>query len=170
MERGAHAEASGVSTCIFFPRTFIRLPRVPELRRLRLQVATATGSLRLRCKHVTRKRGVDHTWRGDGWTSTEPEDRSRALARCHEHPRGGHREVASCRIHLLPPRATQVASKPARVAPPQPACPSNGARRHAARLGVTARGTRVHEPWPEFRFRFSRLFPPAGIMCPFAPT
>ena len=35
--------------------------------------------------------------------------------------------------------------------PPQPPCPSNGARRHAAppaSAGVTALATRVHEPWP----------------------
>ena len=45
-------------------------------------------------------------------------------------------------------RQTPGASKPTRVAPPQPACPSNGARMHAARLGVAAQGTRVREPWP----------------------
>ena len=46
---------------------------------------------------------------GDGWTSTEPEVGLRALARCHEYPRAGHREVAPCRrIRPLPPRARRV--------------------------------------------------------------
>ena len=42
----------------FFSRTFFRLPRVPELGRIGLQVDT--GIPWLRCKHVARKQGVVH--------------------------------------------------------------------------------------------------------------
>ena len=86
-------------------------PAAPELRRLGQQLATRLAS-RARFKR-----------RRDGQISTEPDVGSQALARCHEHPPAGHRDP-------LPPRATQAASKLAPVALPQPACPSNGVRRH----------------------------------------
>ena len=121
----------------------------------------ATVNLLLRCKHVALA-GRGPRGGGDGRPSTEPADGSRVPAQCHEHPRAGHQGVAPCRrIRPLPPRATQVASKPARVVPPQPACPSSGARMHAARPGVAARGTRAHEPWPTV-VRRSR---PPGRTC-----
>ena len=51
---------------------------------------TRSGFAASRGKGVLPPSRAWFTRRGDGWTSTEPEVGSRALARCLEHPRAGH--------------------------------------------------------------------------------
>ena len=72
--------------------------------------------------------------------------------------------LRSCRICSLrlavPLTATEAASGPARAAPPQPACPSNVAKRH---VSAPTLATRRHEPGPTAERRqrpFGR--PPPG--------
>ena len=57
------------------------------------------------------------------------------------------RQVAQGWLRLVRSRRRQL-NRRASVAPPQPACPSIGARRQAALPGETTLATRGHEPWP----------------------